>query len=672
MASTSQLISRRGSWIVGIFSFLIYANTIGHGFVLDDKTAITENRLVKKGISSIGEIWSHAYMFGYSGSNQESYRPTSTTLFAIETSLFGDKSSPYHLVHVMLYALLVMVLFKWLSLLFNDLDKKWVLLAALVFAALPVHTEVVANLKSADELLCLLFGLSSFLYFTRYLHSHKRKNLLAAGLFLMLATLSKETAVTYIVIYPVIAWLRTDSKKSDLISSIYLVIPIAVYFVLRFSVLEDITFEEGSFKLSTQNNALLGATGLSEFLGTSLKILGYYLLILFIPFQLSYDYSLQQFAFEGLFSLTPLAALMSYLALVGITIWGVIKKRKWALATLVFIATLSISSNLVVQIAATAAERFLFSPSLLLPLGILGLISERPKLDKSVILTGIISTLILIYGIQTINRNFDWQSNETLFLTDVETCPESFRTQHFAASVYKKRVLEGTTRTAAADLSKAAKHLTASMNIFPEFQDNYVQLTEVYKLQGNYSEGEKLAIKALKEDRQNVDLLMHLGDIYLQSRQYSKGQKVYEDLRERIDSSRSYVVFFNLAACYYNDRKFEKAIPNFQQALIADPSNQDGHHFIGVSYYELQEYEKAIKELIQVTEGNGNYPWSQFSIGTSYMMLEKWEEAIPYLEKSLSYTPNDTGAISALAKAYESAGDTSQSQKMLDRLKELR
>ena len=54
------------SWLWGLaiaaLGFLLYANTLGHDFALDDFSAIKENFVTKKGVSGIPTIWKEHYL----------------------------------------------------------------------------------------------------------------------------------------------------------------------------------------------------------------------------------------------------------------------------------------------------------------------------------------------------------------------------------------------------------------------------------------------------------------------------------------------------------------------------------------------------------------------------------------------------------------------------------
>ena len=102
--------------LTGILGFLLYANTLSHGFVLDDKIVITENQFTKQGFSGIKDIFTHDSMTGFFGRDKNlvaggRYRPLSMAIHAVEWEIFGDWPLVYHLINVLCYALTGILLF---------------------------------------------------------------------------------------------------------------------------------------------------------------------------------------------------------------------------------------------------------------------------------------------------------------------------------------------------------------------------------------------------------------------------------------------------------------------------------------------------------------------------------------------------------------------------------
>ena len=85
--------------------FVLYINTLGHQYTLDDFSAIKENWVTKGGLKNLGIIFSTEYRYGSWNSPGSLYRPFSLAMFALEWQLSPDKPFLMHLMNVVYYAL---------------------------------------------------------------------------------------------------------------------------------------------------------------------------------------------------------------------------------------------------------------------------------------------------------------------------------------------------------------------------------------------------------------------------------------------------------------------------------------------------------------------------------------------------------------------------------------
>src|SRR5215217_8346474 len=69
--------------IVALIAMLQYIQTITYGYVLDDYSAILENKVTQGGFSAISTIFKTTYRFGYPIQGDELYRPFTKSVFAI-------------------------------------------------------------------------------------------------------------------------------------------------------------------------------------------------------------------------------------------------------------------------------------------------------------------------------------------------------------------------------------------------------------------------------------------------------------------------------------------------------------------------------------------------------------------------------------------------------------
>uniref|UniRef100_A0A1A8ENU7 dolichyl-phosphate-mannose--protein mannosyltransferase n=1 Tax=Nothobranchius korthausae TaxID=1143690 RepID=A0A1A8ENU7_9TELE len=150
--------------LCGTVALVLYVNTLGADFCYDDSRAIKTNQdlLPETPWTNIfyDDFW--GTLLTHSGSHK-SYRPLCTLSFRLNHAVGGLEPWGYHLVNVTLHGA-VTILFTSLSRLLLGAGL-WSLLAGLIFASHPIHTEAVAGIVGrADEGAALFFLLSLLCY----------------------------------------------------------------------------------------------------------------------------------------------------------------------------------------------------------------------------------------------------------------------------------------------------------------------------------------------------------------------------------------------------------------------------------------------------------------------------------------------------------------------------
>lgn len=186
--------------VIFAVAFMLVVNTIPNGYSLDDTYVAQNNPRVMKGIAGIPEIFTSRYVD--EEGNSFGYRPVAMATFAIEQELWGQNPHMGHLINAMLYALCSMLLFFVLRKIFRESGWLFPCVAALLFAAHPIHTEVTASLKNRETLLSFLFSLVSLSLFLKWFDTQKAGPAIAGLLAFAVAFLSKQDAVTFAAVIP--------------------------------------------------------------------------------------------------------------------------------------------------------------------------------------------------------------------------------------------------------------------------------------------------------------------------------------------------------------------------------------------------------------------------------------------------------------------------------------
>ena len=200
--------------LIALFVFVIYGNTINHGYNFDDEYVIL-NQQVQQGIKAIPDIFSSRYFT--SEDQSYGYRPITKVTFAIEYSFFGLDPKISHLINVLLYGLTGVLIFNFLVKNFSAYPKWIWLFVTLLFLSHPLHTEVVNSLKNREDILSFLFGLLAMSHAFNYSKTNKLKQLLFSGLAIIASILSKESGVIFfgfsLVFLLIYELSKVESKK---------------------------------------------------------------------------------------------------------------------------------------------------------------------------------------------------------------------------------------------------------------------------------------------------------------------------------------------------------------------------------------------------------------------------------------------------------------------------
>ncbi|MBK9106333.1 MAG: glycosyltransferase family 39 protein [Saprospiraceae bacterium] len=249
-------------------------------------------------------------------------------------ALAGPNPLPFHLFNILAYGITGLILYRIISTIFHKLGSgnALALLITALFLAHPVHTEVVANIKSADEILALLFGLSAMLCLLTAYDTGKRFPLWLSGVFMLLACLSKESAITFLITIPLVLWFfRKASLRWTGFYTIPLVLGAAVFLMLRESALGGLA--AGTMMSDPLNNPFLQWDGqvwipcsMLVKAATILYTFWKYVWLIIIPFPLTHDYYPFHIALQSFSSPGAIGGLTLFVAFLLIGIFSLLKK----------------------------------------------------------------------------------------------------------------------------------------------------------------------------------------------------------------------------------------------------------------------------------------------------------------------------------------------------------
>jgi tetratricopeptide (TPR) repeat protein len=204
-----------------------------------------------------------------------------------------------------------------------------------------------------------------------------------------------------------------------------------------------------------------------------------------------------------------------------------------------------------------------------------------------------------------------------------------------------------------------------------------------------FAEALAIAQPLLADNSKNISLLMDLGFINGELRQYDEALKSYQAVVDLVPSSET--GYAGLGFIYRKKGEFDKAAREFRASLNLKPDNAMIHYELGETLLEADNYEEAITSFNKAVQFGGSDSdaivlhriaqcnlglenWdkaietaqsafqrdkeliSAFNIiGTASLLKEDWQKAIESFETYLAKVPEDEAAQNLLAKAKEAA-----------------
>ncbi len=497
-----QKIDYRWPALMAIIAFALYANTLHHGYVLDDSVAIVRNQFVQKGFDGIGDILK-VDLWHFSNLTLGYYRPLSLITFAVEHELFGNNPHISHLINVLLYALTGFMLSLLLMELFSGSRKIFPFLICVLFIAHPIHTEVVANLKSRDELLSFLGVISVLFLMLRQEGKRSKIYLISSILIYYLAMLSKETAITGAVLLPAsFYFFRQKSIYESIKKTIPFILVVLIFYIQKNIILG--TIPAGVF--NELNNYPYAHSKFSS----SMVLFVYMIRLLFFPHPLMYDYSYNQIPSASWSDPFTIIGFLLFAGLLFLTLRGFLKKKVWGFALVFFFATLLPALAFVWLRGGIMAERFLYSASLGFCIAFVYFLAKFFKMDfrdanskpspvvsakpgqatetvstfstkKLISIVALVGLVSIAYSFKTIDRNKAWKDNMTLFSNDVVHATNSTQNnRHYGNELLNLAIAEKDSAKRFESAYKSFYYLNKAITINPRFGEALGDLGRFY------------------------------------------------------------------------------------------------------------------------------------------------------------------------------------------------
>jgi len=610
-----------------VLVFILYGNTIPNHYALDDEFVTNNNPVIQKGLKAIPEIFTTRYV-----SNDEQnydYRPVVKLSFALEYAVFKDNPHVGHLINVLLYFLLCFLLFVILKLLLQKYHPWLPLMIIILFAAHPVHTEVVASLKNRDELLSMLGALATWYLIIKYMDTRKWYLLPAGFVFFFLGYFSKSNIIVYAAVIPLSLYFFREVKLSKVLVIFALIFCIS----LLYNYLPRTFLSPSHREMLFFENPLSLEKGLWLRLGTGLVVVLFYIRLLIIPHPLLFYYGYDMIPVTSPLNIWAIISIVVCLASLAVAVYLFRRRHVLSFGILYFFVTISAFANILKPPPGIVAERFVLSASLGFVMVLCTLIFILFRLDilqktryslKTIKFPLILFLLILIpYSVRTIIRNKDWKDYKTLYSHDIGYLEKSAKANVMYASLKNRelyRIKDPQKQRAVAE--EAKKHYELALKIYPGY--------------------------AIAQN--------NLGIIYF--RYFNDPVKALKCWKKAATSESMYAEpLMNIATAFDEMHIPDSAEFYYKATIKAEKKPTTAYSKLGDLYYRQGKVQEAIamNEKIMETDNTTDIPY--VNTGNYYMLDKDTVKAIAMWEKAIEKQPGNPKLCTNLARYFEHMGD---------------
>jgi len=546
----------------------LYAGTLFNGFVFDDTIQILQNPWIRdvKYVPAIFSSGVSAFSTGIHGNYYAEvnyyYRPLMHLVYMLAYHIFGGAPWGFHLVNLILHCSVCVMVYLLARDIFGASSMSTLhsppfssecvatptdpspVIAALLFAAHPIHTEAVAWAACLPELLFTLLCSISFYFYIRtnpqgkFLQGYRILSLLS----FFFGILSKETALVLPLMFIAYDFLL---RKEKTIVSVYLkqyvpyFLGIGLYFVLRVRALNGIV---------PQKNADVSIYGL---IINICSLFRQYLAKLVFPINLSVFH-----VFHPISSISELPEIASLFVTGLFVAVGLLtlRKNRFVFFSLVMIFVPLLPVFYIPALSANAfTERYLYFPSLGFALLSASLVNQGMLIMRDAAMRVITLTVIVfcLYSMGTISRNGVWKDDYTLFSDAVKKAPDG-AIPHLGLGV--------------ALLNRGK--LDEALNEFK----NSLELNPDYEL-AHYNLGLAFLKKGLAENAiEQFEIALRLNPRHAEAHN-------------------------DLAMAYYATGEKNKAFEHFYAAVRLQPDNAEAYNNLGTFYGQMGIIDKAIENF---------------------------------------------------------------------------
>jgi protein O-mannosyl-transferase len=608
------------------------------GFLWDDDAHVTEAAL--RSWDGLRRIWFDL------GATQQ-YYPLTHSAFWVMHRLWGDWTTGYHLVNILLHALSACLV----AAILRRLQVPGAVLVAAIFALHPVHVESVAWITELKNTLSGALYLGATLAYLRFDERRSRgAYALAAGLF-ALALASKTVTATWPAAMLGILWWqrgRIDWRRDAFPLAPFAMAGVASGLLTAWVERAFIGAGGAEFQFTLIERTLIAGRAIWFYLGTLLW-----------PANTMFVYpkwAVRQDAWwQYLYPLAVVALLAAC--------WAWRRRSRAPLAALLlFVVTLAPALGFVNVYPfrfSFVADHFQYLASIpviaFVAAGIA--IAARRYLGPGALVNAAVLLVVAgpLAGLSW-RESHQYVDAEALYRSTIEHNPGAWMAHHNLAAMKA--------RGSAADVAIAVTHATEAIRLNPADADAHNTLGVALQRQGRLEEAAAQYAEAIRLRPGRASAHNNLGTVRQAQGRSEEAAGHYADavrLEPRYSEAHR-----NLGVVLQGLGRIEEAVAHLQEAVRLDPGSAVAHDALGTALLRQQRPEEAIAEYRAAMAADPGHPDVRNNLGFALESLGRFDEAIAAYREALRLGPQAGLPRDNLGRALYSRANQLHTQNRLE------
>ena len=652
------------SFILGLFTFLLYLPIVRNGFVgYDDQGYITENTHVSTGLSWPNIVWA------FKSDEQANWHPLTWISHMADCQMFGLNPAGHHFINILLHTTNTLLIFFLLKQMTRELWAS--ALVAAFFGWHPLHVESVAWASERKDVLSTFFWLLTMIVYVKYTRKPGAFAYLAALVLFACALMSKPMAVTlpFVLLlmdfWPLNRFASVDRNATHDFSNQNPGISLRT---IAFLVLEKLPFFALSlldcyvtFLVQKSGGAVLSVAALPFSYRFANALWSYlrYISNLLCPMGLSVIYPYK----------AHLPVVLVAISIVLLVIWSGLflvwrKKFRYLLVGwLWFLGTLVPTIGLIQVGAQSMADRYMYIPSIglfiLIVWGIKDLIRFNPACRNYCLVAG--ATALTLCLVMTSWQIRYWRDTVTLFVHAIKVTGDNGVAYFTLGTVYEQT----------GDRTNALALYKKSVEIDPNYLPSQICLGRMLLVNGDYQNAKPHLDYAELLNNRDPDLEVNMGLLLQQAGRNDEGvSHVRRAVQMNPESAQNhyYLAYalekmtntteaiqefsttlqlqpdypdarYGLAAALTTAGRTNEAIAQYQIEIQQHPKNLEAHYNLGLAFLDSHQFTDADKEFsIELNLSPGELK-AHYRLAQALAGENKFAEAVTEYRKSLQIMP---------------------------------